>query len=178
MNVLLKDEQSLSPTGRLVLAGTVGGFVQSIADVPIEVAKTKLMTSNNMPLSSVLGEALKFRGAAATFTRNVIFAATMNFGINHQRSPDATPAEVMVRAGISGIVAASITQPLDYVKTQQQKVGGLHDVNFIKLLIDTGRKSVPLLWTGLMSRATLSIATMSVSGAMFRLLARLEEKKQ
>ena len=157
------------------MAGAVGGFVQSIADVPIEVAKTKLMTSSNMPMSSVISEALKFRGAGATFTRNIIFAMTMNFGINYERSPSAGPGEVMIRAGLSGIVAAAITQPLDYVKTQQQKVGGLHDISFLKLLVSTGRKSLPLLWTGLMSRATLSIATMSVSGTVFKLLARLEQ---
>lgn len=175
MNFVLKDQPNLNQTGRLMAAGAVGGFVQSICDVPIEVAKTKLMTSSNMPLSSVLTEAIKFRGAGATFTRNIIFAMTMNFGINYERTPDAGAGEVMVRAGLAGIVGAAITQPMDYVKTQQQKVGGLHDVNWIKLLMDTGRKSMPLLWTGLVSRATLSIATMSVSGTVFKLLARLEE---
>lgn len=175
MNVVLKDEKRLNAEARLIAAGTVGGFVQSIVDVPIEVAKTKLMTSNNMPLSSVLSEAMKFRGAGATFSRNIIFAATMNFGINYKRSPDANAGEVMLRAGTAAIIAATITQPLDYVKTQQQKVGGLHETNFIKLLISTGRKSMPLLWTGLMSRATLSIATMSVSGTVFKLLAKIEQ---
>lgn len=175
MNMFLKDDQRFSQAGRFVTAGAVGGFVQSICDVPIEVAKTKLMTSTSMPMSAVLSEALKFRGAGATFTRNIIFAATMNFGINYDRPSSASPAEIMLRAGLSGIVAASITQPLDYVKTQQQKVGGLHEVNFVNLLISTGRKSIPLLWTGLMSRAMLSIATMSVSGTVFKLLARLEQ---
>lgn len=175
MNSLLKDEKRLNNEARLITAGAVGGFVQSICDVPIEVAKTKLMTSSNMPLSSVLSEAMKFRGAGATFTRNVIFAMVMNFGINYERSPSAGTGEVMLRAGVSGIVAAAVTQPLDYVKTQQQKVGGLHETNFIKLLMSTGRKSMPLLWTGLISRATLSIATMSVSGTVFRLLAKIEQ---
>jgi len=174
MNVTLKNDNRFTTESRLITAGAVGGFVQSICDVPIEVAKTKLMTSTSMPLSSVLSEAIKFRGAGATFTRNIIFAATMNFGINYERAPDCSAGEVMVRSGLSGIVAATITQPLDYVKTQQQKVGGLHGVNFLSLLVSTGRKSIPLLWTGLMSRATLSIATMSVSGTVFKMLARLE----
>lgn len=175
MNSVLATEERLNQTGRLMVGGAVGGFVQSICDVPIEVAKTKLMTSSNMPMSSVLSEALKFRGAGATFSRNVLFAVIMNWGINYNRDPQAGAGEVMIRAGLAGIVAAAITQPLDYVKTQQQKVGGLHEVNFIKLLMSTGRKSLPLLWTGLISRATLSIATMSVSGTVFKLLARLEQ---
>lgn len=175
MNNVLATEERLNQTGRLMVGGAVGGFVQSICDVPIEVAKTKLMTSSTMPLSSVLSEALKFRGAGATFSRNIIFAVTMNWGINYNRDPKAGAGEVMVRAGLAGTIAAAITQPLDYVKTQQQKVGGLHEVNFIKLLMQTGRKSVPLLWTGLVSRAMLSIATMSVSGTVFKLLARLEQ---
>lgn len=175
MNGLLAKDERLSQTGRLMVAGAVGGFVQSICDVPIEVAKTKLMTSSSMPMSSVISEALKFRGAGATFSRNVIFAVAMNWGINYNRDPSAGAPEVMVRAGLSGIVAAALTQPLDYVKTQQQKVGGLHEVNFLKLLVSTGRKSIPLLWTGLISRATLSIATMSVSGTVFKLLAKIEK---
>lgn len=175
MNSVLKDDQRLGQSSKLIIAGSIGGFIQSVADVPIEVAKIKLITSSENSISGILKEAAKFRGASATFTRNIIFAAIMNFGINYDRSSDASPLEIMFRAGISGIFASFVTQPLDYVKTQQQKFGGFHNVNFVKLLVQTGRKSLPLLWTGGVSRAILSVATMSVSGTVFKLLARLQQ---
>jgi hypothetical protein len=82
----------------------------------------------------------------------------------------------MFRAGFSGVLAAAITQPLDYVKTKQQQAGAeFYKINVFKLLFDTGRKNLPLLWTGLLSRATLSIATMSVGGTVFKLLAAFQQ---
>lgn len=173
MNHELADHPEMGKGTKLVVAGLVGGFVQSICDVPIEVVKTKLMTSSDVPFKTLMGEAMKFRGAGATFSRNMMFAAIMNWGINYERPRDTSITETMLRAGLSGVIAATLTQPLDYVKTQQQKVGGFHDVNFIRLLITTGKRSLPLLWTGLISRATLSLATMSVSGTVFRLLGSL-----
>lgn len=82
-----------------------------------------------------------------------------------------------MRAGLSAVVAATVTQPLDYVKTQQQKAGGLHSTFFMKLLVDTGKKSLPLLWTGWLSRVTLSITTMSVGGTVFAILGRIQKPK-
>jgi len=175
MNHLL-IEKPWELTTKLVVAGVVGGAVQSVVDVPIEVAKTALITGSRDSASQLLKNAMKFHGAAATFSRNMIFAAIMNFGINFDRSPDASTAETMLRAGASGVIAAFLTQPLDYVKTKQQQSGQeFYKVNFIKLLADTGRKSLPLLWTGVISRASLSIATMSVSGTVFKILGRYQQ---
>lgn len=177
MNHFLHDS-SLSVIQKLVLAGIVGGAAQSVVDTPIEIAKTSLITGSQKPVGELVGDALKFRGGAATFSRNMIFAAVMNVGINYERNADASTLETMIRAGCSGVFAATITQPLDYVKTKQQQSGAeFYKVNFIKLLVDTGKKSVPLLFTGLISRATLSIATMSVSGTVFKILNKLQHKE-
>lgn len=121
---------------------------------------------------------MKFRGAGSTLARNMLFAAVMNFGLNYNRNESTTSADTALRAGFSAIIASTITQPFDFIKTQQQKVGGLHNVHFMRILIDTGRKKTSLLFTGLVSRASLSIATMSVSATVFMLLARIQGEKK
>lgn len=155
----------------------VGGAAQSIVDTPIEVAKTKLITSHTIPLKEVVKESMRFRGLGSTLSRNMLFAAIMNVGINYNRDAETSPKETFMRAGFSALIAATITQPLDYVKTQQQKVGGYHNVNFIKLLYDSGKKSALLLWTGLGSRVTLSITTMCVSATVFKFLTTFQQSQ-
>lgn len=177
MNHFLHDS-TLSIVQKLVLAGLVGGAAQSVVDTPIEIAKTALITGSKKPVGELLSDASKFRGGAATFSRNMIFAAVMNVGINYERKPDASSVETMVRAGASGVIAATITQPLDYVKTKQQQSGAeFYKINFIRLLIDSSKKNgASILFTGLISRATLSIVTMSVSGTVFKILNKLQHQ--
>lgn len=86
MNHFLADHPEMNQEQKLVVAGFVGGAVQSVVDVPIEVAKTRLMTSTSSTTGDLFSEALKFRGGAATMSRNMIFAAVMNFGLNYQKS--------------------------------------------------------------------------------------------
>jgi hypothetical protein len=174
---ILEPVKQLNQWQRLVVAGLVAGAAQSIVDVPIEVVKTQFITGNKN-ISAVLTESLKFRGFKATISRNMGFAAVINFGLNYKRTENTTYFQTYIRSIISGFFAAFLTQPLDFVKTKHQQVGGDPSVPIWKVMRDAVREhGLFLLWTGGHWRIALSMCTMSVGASVFVFLKSLDEKR-
>ena len=100
-----------------ILAGVTGGSCQTIIDNPIEVIKIKSMTNQKIMLS----ELIQNKGFIATLSRNVGFAICISsLCFNKESRSDIVNFGYSSGAGVLGSI---ITQPFDYVKTQQQRLG-------------------------------------------------------
>tara|TARA_Y100001960_G_C14564641_1_gene772625 strand:+ start:52 stop:840 length:789 start_codon:yes stop_codon:yes gene_type:complete len=148
-----------------VLAGCIGGSCQTIIDNPIEILKIKMMTNQKFKMK----ELIQNRGFSATLCRNVGFAiciSSLCFG--KERRSDLHNFGYSALGGLMGSV---LTQPLDYVKTQQQRSGDHRSI--FRILIKTFKDSPRKLYVGGFNRSLVSFFSMGIGFVAYDRLYRL-----
>jgi len=139
---------------KLFFNGILGGFAQTLVDNPIEVLKIRKMTNNTSPYYI---KDLITRGFKITAFRNIIFAICVNISINYKENN--THSERFMLGAIGGCIGSAVTQPIDLIKTEQQRNN--HKVSY-KIIFDIFKKSPKALWTGILPRCVLGFSTMGI----------------
>jgi hypothetical protein len=103
-----------------LLTATITGGIQSLLDYPIEQIKTRKMIENTKWFRSFSYPGV-FSGFASTSARNIAFAYLFNEITKENELPD------QIAGATGGLIAASLTQPLDVLKTHY------HNNNTLKL---------------------------------------------
>lgn len=150
---ILLENYNIKSSYNFILIGLVSGFFQSILDNPIEVIKIGTMTNQNS--NEILKSTLKFKGFNATLMRNTGFTICMSYFCFNNN--DNNKCFNSVLGGLSGSI---LTQPLDFVKTQQQRSNDTRGI--IKIISETFKESPKKLFVGGYYRCLLSISSMSI----------------
>ena len=162
---------SLPPLAQTATVGLCAGSAQTLVDNPMEVLKTRLMTtSKSVSMVSIIREG-NFPGFSATLTRNVVFAVLFATGL-HWRSTDRLDHQMM-RGAVSGFVSSLITQPLDYCKTVMQAESSDSAARSRSVVAILRQTSLRHAMTGAVPRATLAMLNMSVGAVVFSFLERV-----
>ena len=137
-----------------VLAGSIGGICQTLIDNPIEILKIKTMTNQKLKFASLFST----RGFVATLCRNVGFAICMSsICFNNKEKSDIAK---FGHSALGGVLGSVLTQPIDYVKTQQQRSRDMRSI--FKIMIDTFKEDPKKLYIGGFNRALLSFFSMGI----------------
>ena len=154
-----------SPFYSGVFAGIMGGSCQTIIDNPIEVIKIKTMTNQKINLN----ELLQYNGFKATLIRNVGFSICISsicFGKENR-----TDLQNFGYSASAGLIGSIITQPMDFVKTQQQRVVSNETIKSI--LIENFKEAPTKLFVGGLNRALLSFFIMGIGFLAYDKLNKL-----
>lgn len=180
-NVGIGNEFTISSTNRYIISGVLAGSFQTIIDTPIELMKIRLMTGQDS-LSSLRFREL-FAGFMPNYWRNIVFAAGVSFGANQWKNN--SPAINFLTTASCAFAASVITQPLDFIKTSQQrylskneahnKQGG-KSIKLIRFLSQDFSKNFPKIWVGTFSRASLGFINMGVGAITIIFLEKFYQK--
>jgi hypothetical protein len=169
---------------RASLAGMAGGIAQTVIDNPIEVMKTRMITSSHMESDAsqktrVSSTRLpntrlsRFPGFGPTLLRNVGFMVVLT-QVTASYDGDSYLTR-FVLGGTGGFIGSVVTQPIDYVKTKMQSAN--HDGRSgIQIFSETFRKNPRALMVGLVPKASLGFLNMSVGYLGFSLFIKLFDK--
>ena len=154
---------NITDKDRLILAGMLGGSAQTLIDSPIETMKIRQMTSTINSYKNINN--ILFSGFRPTLARNVLFAGILNYTIN------ITPSENyrvhFFKAAIGGFIGSVITQPLHYIKTEQQRL-----VKNNRSVIDIIIKDYKFFMVGTLPRAVLGFLNMGIGATVYTLVAK------
>ncbi len=151
----------MADKNRLILAGMLGGSAQTLIDNPIETMKIRQMTStinSYKTMNNVL-----FSGFKPTLARNVLFAGILNYTINI--TPSDNYGVHFLKGAVGGFIGSVITQPLDYIKTEQQRL-----VKNKRSIIDIIIKDYKFFMVGTMPRAILGFLNMGIGATVYTVI--------
>lgn len=159
---------------RVTLAGIAGGTAQTLVDNPIEVIKTRQITSSHMQSKSMIPIPFKpnssnlprFPGFIPTLSRNIGFMVVLT-QFTTIDDHDSYLCKFGL-AGVGGFVGSVLTQPIDYIKTRMQSAN-YDGKSALRILSETVRKDPRILMVGTMPRATLGFVNMGVGYLGFTL---------
>jgi hypothetical protein len=158
----------ITKNNRILLAGVLGGSAQTLIDNPIEVIKTRIITSNRTNYSK--SPSIYYAGFGPTLIRNIGFMVVFNKFSTAYPTDDYRIKFVM--SGLGGFVGSIVTQPIDYVKTQMHAAS--YDTKnhrpAIHIFLSTLSHSPRILMTGAIPRATLGFINMGVGFTVFTFL--------
>ena len=147
-------------------AATFASFNQTLIDYPIEFIKIRNMTHNQSIKKAIITFA-KYKhyfGFSSTLLRNMGFASIFNILTHKYIKKDDSVSKKLTISGLSGFMAATITQPFDYFKTCAQS-----DSNARWLTTFNNIKTFPELFTGLWGRNTVSLLAMGIGFTTFEI---------
>jgi hypothetical protein len=147
-----------------LIPGLITGFVQSIIDNPIEVAKIKLMSgSSDIKINNL------YQGFGYLLGRNILFAIPVAYSVKTYGKENP-----FLAGAIGGLLGSIISHPLDVIKTERQryksdnKPSNLKKITLGKLALE----NPSYLMTGLSMRCSLSFINMGVGFVVFNYLYR------
>jgi Mitochondrial carrier protein len=158
---------------RATLAGLAGGLAQTLIDNPIEVMKTRMITSSHLhsnptPIAHISGP--RFPGFGPTLFRNIGFMIMVT-QFTTSYSGDSSLVKFAL-AGAGGFAGSILTQPIDYVKTRVQSANPDGRRAF-RIFSEGIRKNPKVLMVGAIPRASLSFVNMGVGYLAFSLLLKI-----
>jgi len=154
---------NITDKNRLILAGALGGAAQTLVDNPIETMKIRQMTSTTN--SFTLSKNMLFCGFGPTLGRNVLFTSILNYIVNI--SPSEHYGSYFLKGAFGGLIASIITQPLDYIKTEKQRLI-INNRSIVDIII----KDYKFLMVGTIPRATLGFFNMGIGVTIYTLVAK------
>jgi len=163
-NEYLKNYK-LNDTRRLILSGIIGGTAQTLIDNPIETMKIRLMTSSTNH-SYIISKTTLLIGFGPTLVRNSLFAAIMNYTVNI--SPSENYGINFLKGALGGFIASIITQPIDYIKTEKQRIT-IHQRTIKDIIISDYR----FLMVGTMPRAILGFFNMGIGVTIYTFMTKI-----
>jgi Mitochondrial carrier protein len=171
-------EVSMPENYRVLLAGVIGGTAQTVIDTPIEVMKTRMITTSHQNqvhavprpfLNPVRG---LLAGFSPTLFRNIGFMVTLS-AVTTSYETDSYLAKFIL-AGAGGFAGSVVTQPIDYVKTQMQSAS-YRGERAIVIFINALKENPRVLMTGTMPRGLLGFMNMGVGFCAFNIFKRIIE---
>ena len=127
--------------------------------------KIKMMTNQTLKLR----EMVQNKGFVATLIRNVVFAmAVSSICFGKEKRSDLVNFGYSASAGVIGSV---LTQPIDYVKTQQQRSSNSGSI--FRILIDTYREAPKKLFIGGFNRSLLRFFSIGIGFVAYDKLYKL-----
>ena len=154
---------NIKDSSRLVLSGILAGSAQTLIDNPIETIKIRQMTSTKK--SYIISKNVIFSGFGPTLSRNSLFAAIVNYTI--YISPSENYSTYFFKGALGGLIASILTQPLDYIKTEKQRV--TINKRSIKNIIISDYK---FFMTGAIPRATLGLLNMGIGITIYTFMTK------
>tara|TARA_Y100000389_G_C17444908_1_gene510954 strand:+ start:55 stop:822 length:768 start_codon:yes stop_codon:yes gene_type:complete len=149
---------------RLILSGIIGGTAQTLVDNPIETMKIQQMTSTTN--SYKLSKNILFSGFKPTLARNVLFAAILNYTVNISPSSENYGTHFL-KGAAGGFIGSVITQPLDYIKTEQQRC-----IMNNRSIMDIIIKDHKFFMVGTLPRAILGFLNMGIGVSVYNILLK------
>ena len=162
------QQYNISDTKRLILSGIIGGTAQTLVDNPIETIKIRQMTSVNKSynISKNLSNNILFVGFGPTLVRNSLFAAIFNYTVNISQSENY--GINFIKGAIGGFIASIITQPIDYIKTEKQRI-----TNHQRTIRDIIVSDYKFLMTGTMHRGILGFLNMGIGITVYSFITKV-----
>jgi len=157
---------NITKKDRLILSGIFAGTIQTLIDNPIEILKIRQMTSKNINPITILRKNY-FKGFAPTLVRNTVFATIINSGSNFNSSENHFIN--FLKSATSGFIASIITQPIDYIKTEQQR---FHNKNKCRTISNIIINDYRNLMVGALSRGTLGFFTMGIGFTTYTFISK------
>ena len=105
---------------RLIASGIISAAVTTVIDNPIEALKTRIITDKKS-ISKIISRDIFYKGFAPNMIKNIVFSVSMNYNINLK--PADNYFTQFFNGGLAGLFAGIITQPIDYIKTERQRLG-------------------------------------------------------
>lgn len=162
-NEYLKNYK-LNDTYRLIVSGIISGSVQTLVDNPIETMKIRLITSTKY--SHIISKTTLLNGFGPTLVRNSLFAAIMNYTVNI--SPSENYGINFLKGALGGFIASIITQPIDYIKTEKQRIT-IHQRSIKDIIISDYK----FLMVGTMPRAILGFFNMGIGVTIYTFMTKI-----
>ena len=147
-----------------LIPGFITGFLQSIIDNPIEVAKIKLMSgSSDIKINNL------YQGFGYLLGRNILFAIPVAYSVKTYGKENG-----FLAGAIGGLVGSIISHPLDVIKTERQRHKANNKPTHVKkiTLVKLALENPSSLMTGLIMRCSLSFINMGVGFVIFDHLYR------
>ena len=141
-------------------AGIIGGSCQTLIDNPIEIYKVKKMTNQKIIFKDIL---LKNYGFSSTLLRNCCFGSCLTLICFDKKDKDNLT--LFAYSALGGMVGSIVTQPIDYVKTQQQINND--NRNTFSILRQTFKENPYKLYAGGFNRALLSFCSMGIGFVVY-----------
>jgi len=142
----------------VLCGGIIGGICQTTLDNPLEVVKTRMITSNTNFLQSIKPP---YPGFYITLARNSIFAVTVNMAIANKK--ENKPIYNFMLGATGGFLGSIISQPLDYIKTEVQRSISKQNSNIYEIL----NNNPSILMKGWYPRAFLGFMNMGIGSFVF-----------
>ena len=101
-----------------------------------------------------------FLGFGPTLVRNSLFAAILNYSVNIY--PSEKYSVNFLKGAFGGFIASIITQPIDYIKTEKQRI-----TSYQRSIKDIIISDYKLLMTGAGSRAILGFFNMGIGVTIY-----------
>jgi hypothetical protein len=139
--------------------GIITGFIQSLIDNPIEVAKIKLMTGTSEVKINKL-----YQGFGYLLARNIIFAVPVAYSVKTYGKENS-----FLAGAIGGIIGSIISHPFDVLKTERQRNqinDNIKKITMRHLLINNPKS----LFSGLLMRTSLSFINMGIGFSVFNFI--------
>lgn len=154
---ILLDRNNINTKYNFIIIGGTSALLQTVIDNQIELYKIARMT--NMTRTNLVSSLLKFQGFNANLLRNFGFSTCVAYlCFNNQNLNNNF--EKFSYAACGGLVGSVLTQPIDYVKTQQQR--SMDKRSIYKIIKDTIKDDYKKLYIGGFYRSLLSISSMGV----------------
>lgn len=155
-NFFLRNK--INPYQSVLYGGLVGGICQTFLDNPLEVVKTRMITSSKNFMQSIKPP---YPGFGITLARNSLFAMAVNMAIMHKKENRLLHNFMLGATG--GFFGSVISQPLDYIKTEVQRSVSCQHKNIYKMLT----KDPTILMRGWFPRALLGFMNMGIGALVF-----------
>ena len=142
-----------SPFYSGLIAGTLGGAIQTLIDNPIEISKIKLMNNQTISMKDLFNQ----YGFVPTLLRNIGFAICISSLCFNKK--DCPNSEKFLYSAGEGLLGSFLAHPLDYIKTYQQQN---NCNNAYDIVVRTFKENPFDFYSGLMGRMVLSSLTMGI----------------
>ena len=154
---LFLENNDINTRYNFIIIGGVSSFFQTIIDNQIELYKIARIT--NVSNKNLIENLLKFKGFNANLLRNFGFTSCVSYLCFNNQNLN-TNFEKFSYAAMGGLIGSISTQPIDYIKTQQQRSNDKRSI--YKILKNTIKDDYRKLYAGSFYRSILSISSMGI----------------
>lgn len=154
---LLLENNNINTKYNFMIIGGTSAISQTIIDNQIELYKIARITG--MSNQNLVNSLLKFQGFNSNLLRNFGFSTCVAYLCFNNQNLNSN-FEKFSYAAFGGLFGSILTQPIDYVKTQQQRSNDNRSI--YKIIKSTIKDDYKKLYIGGFYRSLLSISSMGI----------------
>ena len=151
------EKKNIKTKYNFLFIGLNGAFFQTIIDNQIELYKIAKIT--NIKNAELIKNLMNFKGFYANLLRNIGFSSSVAYFCFNNKNLESN-IDKFSFAAFGGLIGSLITQPLDYVKTQQQRSNDKRSI--YEIVNYTIKDDYKKLFSGGFYRLILSVSTMGI----------------